>query len=210
MFETPQTAAVEDTTWILGATVVGGDAFVHTAIDSDIFIKLVDGQMSGSAGCNSMMGSYVLQGDSLTFGPLATTKKMCEPERNEREGIVLELLAKVASASVERQTLSLYDSDNFLLMTFRVESDSRGEQTLFVGAEQVDCVGVGPQKCLLIREDPNAEWSYFYDAIEGFEWEAGFEYELRVNISEVENPPADGSSLRYELIEVVNKTAVNE
>jgi len=56
-----------------------------------------------------------------------------------------------------------------------------------------------------IKEDPNGEWQNFYDQIEGFEWEPGYTYELRVAVHQVENPPADASSLRYELIEVVDK-----
>ncbi|MDJ0752827.1 MAG: META and DUF4377 domain-containing protein [Ardenticatenaceae bacterium] len=208
VYEKPIPATIENTRWVLGGTLVGGDAFVRTAIDSEIFIKLEDGQVSGFTGCNNLMGSYTLEGNFLSFGPLATTKKACEAERNEREAIVLEWLEKTAVVEVERQVMGLSDENGMLLMNFQIESESRGEMSLFVGAEQVDCVGEGPQTCLLIKEDPAADWTYFYDTIEGFEWEAGYEYELKVSVSEVEDPPADGSSLRYELIEVVSKMAV--
>lgn len=82
-------------------------------------------------------------------------------------------------------------------------------QTLFVGAEQVDCVGVAPQRCLLVKENAESEYVFFYDAIEGFEWEEGHKYELLVEVTEIDNPPADGSSLQYRLIEVVDKAAVD-
>lgn len=89
------------------------------------------------------------------------------------------------------------------------EVPADGEQlTIFVGPEQVDCVGVGPQKCLHIKFGADEEWQLFYDSIEGFTYEPGFEYELLVNKTEVENPPADGSSIRYTFIEEVNKTAM--
>jgi heat shock protein HslJ len=64
-------------------------------------------------------------------------------------------------------------------------------------------------KCMQVKNAPEGEWEFFYDQIEGFTYEPGFEYELRVNKVEVANPPADGSSLRYELVAVVNKTAVS-
>ena len=88
---------------------------------------------------------------------------------------------------------------------------SNGQQgsTLFVGPNQVDCVGVGPQKCLLVKETLQGEYQYFYDGIEGFDWEPGFEYELLVQVTEVDNPPADGSSLHYALIEVVAKRKIS-
>ena len=82
------------------------------------------------------------------------------------------------------------------------------EKTLFVGAEQVDCEGFVPQTCLLVKEVESAEWELFYDDIEGFEWEAGYEYELRVRVSPIENPPADASSILYELIEIVSQTPI--
>ena len=89
-------------------------------------------------------------------------------------------------------------------------SSSQGTQmTLFVDAQQADCVGIVPQKCLLTKTDPNGEWEFFYDSIEGFNFEEGYVYELLVETFEVENPPADGSSIRYELVEIVSKEAVN-
>ncbi|GAB4163471.1 MAG: hypothetical protein Fur0021_38610 [Candidatus Promineifilaceae bacterium] len=82
--------------------------------------------------------------------------------------------------------------------------------TLYVAAETAECVGVAPQTCLLVRTDPNGEWEMFYDTIEGFNYEAGYAYELRVNKIQVENPPADASAVKYELLEMVSKTAATE
>ena len=84
------------------------------------------------------------------------------------------------------------------------------EKTLFVGPEKVDCVGVAPQKCYMVREDPAEDWRFFYSQIAGFEYEPGYQYELLVREEKVANPPADGSSLRWELVEVVSKKAVTE
>jgi heat shock protein HslJ len=81
-------------------------------------------------------------------------------------------------------------------------------KTLFVGPDLVDCVGVGPQTCMQVKEDRNEEYRLFYDQIEGFTFEPGNEHELRVSVETVANPPADGSSLRYSLIEVVSQTPV--
>jgi heat shock protein HslJ len=84
------------------------------------------------------------------------------------------------------------------------------EKTLYVGHKLVDCVGVGPQKCMLVKESPDAEYMMFYDSIEGFEYEEGYEYIIRVMVEEVEDPPADASSLKYTLVEVLDKQPVAE
>lgn len=78
--------------------------------------------------------------------------------------------------------------------------------TLFIGPIQVDCEGEAPQKCLLVRKDPTEPYGLFYDPIEGFDFRKGREYELRVAVEEIENPPADASSLRWRLVEVVSST----
>jgi len=80
------------------------------------------------------------------------------------------------------------------------------EKTVYVGPRQVDCVGVAPQKCLLVKEKPGDDWTMYYDQIQGFDYEPGYEYELRIVEEEIENPPADASSIRWTLVEVVSKT----
>ena len=87
--------------------------------------------------------------------------------------------------------------------------DGEATRTLYVAHFRVDCVGVGPMKCLQVRDTPDAEWSMFYDQIQGFEYEEGYDYQLRVRTEEVENPPADASSIRWILEEVVSKTAAS-
>lgn len=81
-----------------------------------------------------------------------------------------------------------------------------GEMTVYVGPYLVDCVGVAPQKCLLVKEKPGDDWNMHYDPIQGFDYEPGYEYELRILEEQVENPPADASSLRWTLVEMVSKT----
>ncbi len=80
--------------------------------------------------------------------------------------------------------------------------------TLFVGPNRRPCMGVAPMLCLLVKEAPEDPYSLFYSTIQGFEFEPGFEYELLVNRQTVPNPPADASSFRWTLVEVVSKTPV--
>lgn len=85
-------------------------------------------------------------------------------------------------------------------------------ETFVISSQQVDCVGVEPRKCLLVRRSTGGSaqtpYGFFYDGIEGFTWEMGHTYEITVRVSQVADPPADGSSVRYELIEIVRQTEV--
>ena len=87
-------------------------------------------------------------------------------------------------------------------------SEAAIEREVLVAHFVSDCVGVGPQQCLNVRESAEAEWTLWYDPIEGFEHEAGYEYRLMIRETQVDNPPADASSIRWTLIEVLEKTRV--
>jgi heat shock protein HslJ len=87
-------------------------------------------------------------------------------------------------------------------------SNAPVEKTLYIGPELADCVGVGPMQCMLVKENPDDEYQFFYSEIEGFTFEPGYTYELRVRVEPVANAPADASNLKYTLIEVVSQDAV--
>ena len=93
----------------------------------------------------------------------------------------------------------------FIFLTFQATTYAEENKVIFVGPSLVDCVGVGPQKCMLIKEDPNSKWKNFYDKIEGFDFTEGHSYKIMVQISEIENPPADSSSIKYKLIEIIEE-----
>ena len=79
-------------------------------------------------------------------------------------------------------------------------------ERFWVGAELVDCVGVAPQKCMLVKRSADGQAEYFYDQIEGFTHEVGTTYVIDVAVSEIDNPPADASSVRYRLVEIVEES----
>ena len=54
------------------------------------------------------------------------------------------------------------------------------------------------------------EYEYFYDSIEGFEWEAGYRCELRVTVTDMHNPPTDASALYYQLVEIISMQLVRD
>ncbi|MCD8261155.1 MAG: DUF4377 domain-containing protein [Bacteroides sp.] len=67
-------------------------------------------------------------------------------------------------------------------------------------------MGVVPMKCLLVKKESHSDWEYFYDDIEGFTHEPGYEYVIQVRRENVVEPPADQSNLKYVLIKEISKT----
>lgn len=80
--------------------------------------------------------------------------------------------------------------------------------TWFVANSKADCAGMAPQKCLQIKDEGQKEWTFFYDQIEGFEYAEGFYYKIKIEVAEVENPAADGPSMKYKLIEILEKSKI--
>ncbi|NJN05450.1 MAG: DUF4377 domain-containing protein [Rhodobacteraceae bacterium] len=71
-----------------------------------------------------------------------------------------------------------------------------------VGPQLVDCVGVGPMKCLVV------DGLNFYQNIEGFAHEAGVTYVLDIERRQrfdSENAPADAGLYAYRLLTIVSR-----
>ena len=82
-------------------------------------------------------------------------------------------------------------------------------KTMYIADHLEDCTGVADQKCMLVKDSPEAEWTYFYDQIQGFEYEEGFNYQINVEVQQIDNPPADASSVKYVLKEIISKVPGN-
>lgn len=60
-----------------------------------------DGTVTGSSGCNTFSGTYALDGPTLTFGPLATTKKGCADPTMFVESAFLAAMGGITDWSVD-------------------------------------------------------------------------------------------------------------
>ncbi len=203
---------LDGTSWVLQEFGPDGS---RTPVLPDTSVTLVfeDGRISGSANCNTYFADVTQSGSELSFGPIGSTRMACAEPIMQQENNFLAAMATVNHYVVAEGQLTLtYDSGLLVFTTApagEMEEDADGTiKTLFVGPELVDCVGVAPQQCLQVKENEADEWTLFYDQIEGFTYEPGFIYELRVRETAVENPPADASSLALSLVEVVSQTAV--
>ena len=86
------------------------------------------------------------------------------------------------------------------------KKDSVKEITIYVSSETGESYGFNstPEECMLVKFDnPNGEWKHLgLYRIEGFTYVKGHEYELRVKMTTLANPPADGYSHKYLLVKI--------
>jgi len=100
----------------------------------------------------------------------------------------------------------------FLILTACKKEEVDAFETMMrVNYYRQTCQGEGEFNCYLVQEGKQVgtnNWNLFYTGIEGFQYEEGFVYTLKVRVEKVANPPADGSDRRYILMEVVSKEKV--
>lgn len=66
-----------------------------------------DGSFHGKAGCNNIMGKMTFEGDTVSFGPIASTKMMCEAKQMAFEDSYLAALGAVTNAEIDGDKLTL-------------------------------------------------------------------------------------------------------
>lgn len=62
-------------------------------------IAFADGRVSGTTGCNRISGTYEIDGNVVTIGPLATTRMACPPPLMARETALLAALTGPLTAA---------------------------------------------------------------------------------------------------------------
>jgi hypothetical protein len=78
-------------------------------------------------------------------------------------------------------------------------------EKITIASEQRSCTGVALQECMLVKEEDDSNWTYFYTNIEGFDYEPGYEYVLEIRRQQRENPAQDQSNFRYILVKEISK-----
>lgn len=100
--------ALEGTEWTV-ESLVSAEA-VSSMLADTAAVLIIDGDtVSVEAGCNTGTGSAEVdeEAGTITFGPLATTRKACEPAVMEQEDMILSVLSGEVSYEIESDRLSL-------------------------------------------------------------------------------------------------------
>ncbi|MBB5221146.1 putative lipoprotein [Amaricoccus macauensis] len=103
--EVPADMAAVAGTWI--ASEINGAATDEKVVS---WLKLSDaGRAQGQGGCNSFTGTYKLENGTLTFGPLASTRRACPETQMSQEQRFFAALGAVKAARLESGDLVLTD-----------------------------------------------------------------------------------------------------
>jgi heat shock protein HslJ len=111
------TAPLEDTRWKLirlgtqGVTIASPERAPYLILQSD------QKRVAGSGGCNRLTGSYLLDGEQLTFAQMAGTMMACS-QGMELENAFHDALGKVARWRIDGKRLELFDAAGNLAAQF--------------------------------------------------------------------------------------------
>ena len=103
---TAMAAQLTDGEWVVesvGGVSVSGDRRARIAFAAD-------GRVTGSGGCNRLMGRADINGEAITFGTLATTRMACVPKVMEQERKLLDAMAATRSYRIADAMLTLHDA----------------------------------------------------------------------------------------------------
>ena len=97
-----------------------GSYSVEELLSNDVskkeyFISFDAEKVSGFMGCNMYSGMYKLQNESISFGPMMSTRKYCE-NAMENETLWFKASTEVTSFKMENKTILLYNNENKLIL----------------------------------------------------------------------------------------------
>ncbi len=116
-----QSQDLSGTSWQVTGYNNGKQAFVSVVVGTELNATFgKDGTLSGSAGCNNYTGGYKVDGNKISIGPLASTKKFCESPAGtmEQESQFLAAMESAATFSVEGGKLEMRTADDAMAVGF--------------------------------------------------------------------------------------------
>jgi putative lipoprotein len=107
--------SLENTDWkltYLSETVVTSEQW-----EPHLILTSESHRVSGSGGCNGLIGSYELRGDELTFSQMATTMMAC-PEGMDTEKAFFKALTEAKTWKITEPQLELFDAGGSVVARF--------------------------------------------------------------------------------------------
>jgi len=80
------------------------------------------GSVIGNGGCNSLGGTYEVEGEQITFSDVVSTLMACDDSRMAQESAVTQVLSGTAKYEIKDNTLTLTNNDMLLIFTSAADS----------------------------------------------------------------------------------------
>lgn len=117
-----QTADLVGPEWQVQAYNNGRQAVVSVMTGTTMTASFgADGSVTGSGGCNRFNGSYTRTGDTLSIGPLATTRIACAQPIMDQENAYLAALQASTTLELRASQLRLGDASGATQVLFGTE-----------------------------------------------------------------------------------------
>jgi len=201
----------ELTSWS-GHTIPHGDNGEPVILNFNV--ENGQGRVSGRAGCNQFTAPFSIRGPGqLTIVEAASTRMACPEPAMQFEADFLDKLQAVNHYAITGPVLEMKTLDGQMLKFYAREKPSAAAKVkfIYVAPQKVACsAGVMRTTCLQIRERKEDPWQNWYGNIEGFNFEPGVAYRLRILEEKVPNPPADASSIKWTLDLVVEQELISK
>jgi len=203
-------AALPDKDWRLVAAP--GGRSLPTEGAGATLLRFEPARFSMSGPCNSHTGVWSQQDDTLVMGGeggvIASTRRACPGELMTREMQLLSAFQQPLRMVFRgtRLELNAADGTRWTFDSQDIPTGAGRERIVLVSGERRPCTGVAAAQCLQVRTEPGTPWQHYYGEIEGFRWQEGVDFVLRIREYTVANPPADGSSRRWVLEEILERS----
>lgn len=103
-------------------------------------------------------------------------------------------------------TTKLILTITLIFLSFTIGCDwGQHTEIIIIGPYVTTCVGAFEQECYLEYNEETQRWEFFYEAIQGFDFEPGYIYRLKVSLHKREEGIQDVGTHAYRLVEVLSK-----
>ena len=92
----------------------------------------------------------------------------------------------------------------FLSLTVGCGRDEHIE-TLIIGPYRTECPSFSGSDCYLEFNEERQRWEFFYEGIQGFDFEPGYIYTLKVRLEDRGTEIQDVGRYAYHLVEIISK-----
>ena len=84
-------------------------------------------------------------------------------------------------------------------------------EIIIIGPYRQRCHGAhGERDCLMIYNEDSNRWGFFFDGVEGFDFEPGFIYTLEVRLEDLGPYIQDAGPYAYHLLKIIEKKKAPE
>lgn len=117
-------ADLDGTNWVLQEIIRDGEV-IELVTDTEITLEFADGQVAGSAGCNSYFATYEADSISLVDAVIGSTMMACQEDIMQQEVVYLGALGAVTNFTRAENTLTAtYGDGNQLVFGLQQPDDS--------------------------------------------------------------------------------------